>query len=330
VNHLKIIYCALICLYAWGTLAQRAPDYNLLHDWAAHPRKNDAADTVHAAFKNEQRDSAVDVFFIHPTSYTHNLRTSPWTADLDDAALNAATDSGAILNQASIFNARGRVFAPRYRQAHLKAFFLTRNPKSAEALELAYADVKAAFEYYLKHENNGRPIVIAAHSQGTRHAVRLLKEFFDGRPLQQQLVCAYLVGWTVMKDDFKHITLSTSPEQTGCYVTWRSMKTGYIDKYSKHGKGRITCSNPITWNTAVGKTNRSQHRGAMKGNLTQFYPNLVEVQVNVEFGLLWVNAGNGEMGNNSRMKNYHIGDYNLFYADVRFNVSQRVNAFLNR
>lgn len=320
----------LLWVIANTIFAQRAPDYSNLHDWAAHPWKTDAADTIHATFKDEPRDSAVDVFFIHPTSYTHNLRTSHWNGNLDDEEVNAGTDNGAILNQASIFNARARVFAPRYRQAHLKAFFLTRNPKSTDALELAYADVKAAFEYYLKHENKGRPVIIASHSQGTRHAVRLLQEYFDGKPLQQQLVCAYLVGWTVMKDDFKYIQLSTSPEQTGCYVTWRSMKTGYIDKYSKKGKGRITCSNPITWKTDAGKTQRTQHRGAMKGNLTQFYPQLVEVEVNTEFGLLWVNVGNGEMGNNKKMVNYHVGDYNLFYADVRYNVNQRINTFLKR
>ena len=33
---------------------------------------------------------------------------------------------------------------------------------------------KAAFQYYLEHYNNGRPFIIASHSQGTYHAKRLI------------------------------------------------------------------------------------------------------------------------------------------------------------
>ena len=68
-------------------------------------------------------------------------------------------------------------------------FFLT---KLEIARLLLDEDVKAAFQYYLEHYNNGRPIIIASHSQGTTHAKRLLKEFFDGTALQHQLVAAYL------------------------------------------------------------------------------------------------------------------------------------------
>jgi hypothetical protein len=45
--------------------------------------------------------------------------------------------------------------------------------------------VKTAFLYYLQHYNNGRPIIIASHSQGATHGKRLLKEFFDGKELQK-------------------------------------------------------------------------------------------------------------------------------------------------
>ena len=67
-------------------------------------------------------------------------------------------------------------------------------------------DVKNAFEYYLKNENKGRPIIIASHSQGTTHAIRLLKEFFDGKDLSKQLVCAYLVGMGVKKDSYEKLS----------------------------------------------------------------------------------------------------------------------------
>jgi hypothetical protein len=37
--------------------------------------------------------------------------------------------------------------------------------------------VKDAFEYYLKNYNNGRPIIIAGHSQGSGHGARILKDY---------------------------------------------------------------------------------------------------------------------------------------------------------
>jgi alpha-beta hydrolase superfamily lysophospholipase len=68
-------------------------------------------------------------------------------------------------------------------------------PTARPPVDLAYADVKAAFQYYLAHYNEGRPIIIAGHSQGTAHATRLLHEFFEHDPkLRRQLVAAYLIG----------------------------------------------------------------------------------------------------------------------------------------
>ena len=72
-------------------------------------------------------------------------------------------------------------------------------------MQSAYRDIKSAFQYYLKHENNGRPIMIVSHSQGTLHAGQLLKDFFEDQPLQKQLVAAYLVGIAVKDDYFQSI-----------------------------------------------------------------------------------------------------------------------------
>ena len=46
-----------------------------------------------------------------------------WNGPIDDGALNLRTDDGTILYQASIFNGAGQIYAPRYRQAHLHAYF---------------------------------------------------------------------------------------------------------------------------------------------------------------------------------------------------------------
>ena len=98
----------------------------------------------------------MDVFFIHPTSFLGVL-SGKWNAAIDDKSINKITDKGSLLFQASVFNQHARVYAPRYRQAHIKAFFMPDNPASPKAIDLAYEDVRRAFMYYLEHYNHGRP-----------------------------------------------------------------------------------------------------------------------------------------------------------------------------
>lgn len=105
------------------TSADGKPDYSNFNYWAAHPWKNDPSDSVPKPLrKNFVKDSMVDVFFLHPTTLTDKYDSS-WNANINDAAINAKTDNSSILYQASVFNEQCRVFAPRYRQAHYRAFF---------------------------------------------------------------------------------------------------------------------------------------------------------------------------------------------------------------
>lgn len=166
------------------------PDYNSLDYWAAHPWKKDPSDSIPKPLRSQKNDSLVDVFFLHPTAYT-DIRAG-WNASVNDVYINAKTDYSSILYQASVFNQHCRIFAPRYRQAHISAFFIN-NDETRSAFDTAYSDIKRAFEFYLEHYNNNRPIIIAGHSQGALMAERLLKEFFDGKSLQQKLVVAYIL-----------------------------------------------------------------------------------------------------------------------------------------
>src|SRR5215831_3505878 len=73
------------------------PDYSDLQYWAAHPLKWDPSDSVPRPLRDESRDSTVDVFFIHPTTYTEKMKRD--NADIDDDYINAKTDYSAVLYQ---------------------------------------------------------------------------------------------------------------------------------------------------------------------------------------------------------------------------------------
>ena len=122
-----------------------APDYSELNYWAAHPWKWDPSDSISKPLRHESIDSSADVFFLHPTTYTHKIKGS--NAVIDDEYLNAKTDYSTILYQASVFNQQCRIFSPRYRQASIKIFFAKEKDESEKAFDMAYADIKNAFEY---------------------------------------------------------------------------------------------------------------------------------------------------------------------------------------
>lgn len=317
------------------------PDYSDLFYWAAHPFKKDMSDSIPAFLKDEIRDTLADVFFLHPTTFIKNFQSARMNAYLDDEKLNETTDNRTILYQSSVFNNCCRVFAPRYRQAHLKAYMAPYSSISQNAFDLAYSDLKNAFQYYLDHYNNGRPIVIAAHSQGAMHAVRLLKEFFDGKPLQKQLVCAYIVGWQIKPDDFKTIPVGDKPDATGCFVGWRSYKKGETDFIINMERGGSVCVNPISWTTSSEETKPEEHKGAVAKDFNRLVPNVVSAMIEPQHKILWVDAPEklqekileDKIAENKlidKLKNYHVADYNLFWMDIRENARLRVEAFLEK
>lgn len=308
-----------------STSVPSAPDYSDLFYWAAHPDKEDPSDRVpDPSLSNGHPVTDVDVFFLHPTIYFGKAKS--WNGDLQDQELNEETDNSTILHQASIFNAAGRVFAPRYRQAHLKAFYTKDRKSAAEALDLAYTDIAKAFQFYLDHWNQGRPIIIAAHSQGARHAVRLLKEFFDHSALREKLVVAYIVGWPVAVDEFDNIPLCQTPEQTACFCSWRTVKHGFYPKGFPKGDS-IAVVNPLTWTTEARPAGLDLNEGTVLKKFNLVKPGLADAQISN--GFLWAHKPRFPGSFLLMKRNYHIADYNFYYANVRQNALERVASYLN-
>ncbi len=303
------------------------PDYSNLNYWASHPWKADVADNIPSSIQNKNKDSLVDVFFIHPTTYTDFKMPMGWNADIDNAALNKKTNNGTILYQASVFNEHCRIFAPRYRQANLKAFYTGDKAGANKAFDIAYEDVKSAFEYYLKNYNKGRPIIIASHSQGTLHAGRLLKEFFENKPLEKKLVCAYIIGLPVFTDYFKDLKPCRDSTATDCFIGWRTFKENYVPEFVVIEKEKAFVTNPLTWTLDENVAPASLNRGGILKNFNKIIPGLVHAQVHGN--VLWVNKPQFFGSVFLTMKNYHIIDYNLFYLNIRQNVETRIKSYLD-
>ncbi|MBS1653730.1 MAG: DUF3089 domain-containing protein [Bacteroidetes bacterium] len=303
------------------------PDYSNLDYWAAHPWKWDPSDSIPQPLTYEVRDSIADVFFLYPTTYTAKKNAVPDNAAIDDAYINAKTDYSSILYQASVFNQHCRVFSPRYRQAHIRTFFEAAD-KADPIFDTAYADIRRAFQFYLENYNQGRPIIIAGHSQGAKMAERLLKDFFDGKPLQKQLVAAYIIGWPVPDTIFTSIKICNDSLQTGCACSWRTLRKNYLPSHIKNEKQTILVTNPLSWTTSEGLVPRKYNDGSVLYKFNKLYKHTTEAKIS--HGVVWVKKPRFPWSFLYFSKNYHPGDINLYYMNMRENIAERIQSFLNR
>ncbi|QHL90416.1 DUF3089 domain-containing protein [Sphingomonas changnyeongensis] len=280
------------------------------------------------------------LFYIHPTSFFGRDR---WNAPIGDAEADQRA-ALFIRGQASAFNGVAAIWAPRYRQATFGAF-LTDAGAAGQALDLAYGDVRAAFDAFLAAQPGDRPIILAGHSQGALHLMRLLKERVAGTPLTRRVVAAYVVGWPVsLTADLPALGLPacTRADEAGCVLSWLSyaepadpqtVLAAFDAGIGLAGGARrgsaLLCTNPLT-----GQPGGSAPAAANRGTL---FPADDLMTATMRAGAIPARcAGRGILligpppelpayvlpGNN-----YHVFDYSLFWANVRADAARRLAAF---
>ena len=298
------------------------PNYQIEENWAVLPSKYSLKLKEVTSVSKDQLEA--DVFYVYPTLLT-DKKDIRWNVATTDSIQNDKVLNTAVHFQASAWATAGNVYVPLYRQAHLRSYsHLDRGGK--EALLLAYDDVKAAFQTYLEKYNKGKPIIIASHSQGTSHTRLLLKEFFDEKPLQKQLVAAYLVGIGIPENEFKTIKVMTKPTETGGFVSWNTYRNNTLPKkYENWYKGKVA-SNPINWDLSK-STTLDAHKGFLYSN-DKMYSEALKLEV-ID-GMIWTTLPRFPLRIFAMFKkNYHVGDVNLFWKDIQENAELRVESWLN-
>ncbi len=275
---------------------------------------------------------AVATFLVHPTSY---LNRSSWNAPEDDKDANELI-LGLVQSQASVFRSVGPVWAPRYRQATFGSF-LDESDNSRAALDAAYKDVTAAFDYFIANVPTGQPIILAGHSQGTVHLLRLMRERIAGQPLAKRIVAAYLIGWPIsIQVDLPALGLPacSSLQQANCILSWQSFAEpadtrSIEDIYNRTpgftGKSRkgsaMLCNNPTG-----GKDQGGYVTLGLRLAPETYQPTPVPASCSPKGFLIMPNApdiGAAVMPGN----NYHVFDYALFWKAIESDVMARVAAF---
>lgn len=338
----QIMRIALVPTAAFEALPKADPKGYVRTDmWLARPDKpGNAALWTPTGHKPAAKPRAA-MFFIHPTSYLERAR---WNAPLDDKIAN---DRAALFlrGQATAFNESAAIWAPRYRQATFGAF-LTGQAEAQQALDLAYGDVLAAFDSFVTQIGPDQPIILAGHSQGALHLMRLLRERVAGKSLAKRIVAAWVVGWPIsVTADLPALGLPAcrTATETGCILSWQSFAepadpslivTSYEASTGLAGKPRkgtaMQCTNPIT-GTPGATAPASANLGTLVPSDDMGTGTLVPASLPARCdarGFLLIGPPPAQIdryvlpGNN-----YHVFDYSLFWANVRVDVARRLAAF---
>lgn len=338
----QIMRIALVPTAAFEALPKADPKgYTRADMWLARPDKpGNAALWTPTGHKPAAKPRAA-MLFIHPTSYLERAR---WNAPLDDKIAN---DRAALFlrGQATAFNESAAIWAPRYRQATFGAF-LTGQAEAQQALDLAYGDVLAAFDSFVTQIGPDQPIILAGHSQGALHLMRLLRERVAGKSLAKRIVAAWVVGWPIsVTADLPALGLPEcrTATETGCILSWQSFAepadpslivTSYEASTGLTGKPRkgtaMLCTNPIT-GTPGTTAPASANLGTLVPSDDMGTGTLVPASLPARCdarGFLLIGPPPAQIdryvlpGNN-----YHVFDYSLFWANVRVDVARRLAAF---
>jgi hypothetical protein len=281
-------------------------------------------------------------FYVHPTTY---LERDRWNAPIDPGGEPGQRARLFVESQSSAFNGASEIWAPKYRQAAYGAFLLT-NEDAREALDLAYRDVLAAFDAFLKAQPADRPVILAGHSQGSLHLSRLLADRKDA--LKSRLVAAYLAGWplSVSADlPAMGVTACVRPDEIGCVMSWQSfaepanpslVTKAWVGTTGLTGKKRqrddMLCTNPLT-GTKDGTADRSANKGTLVPD-GQFAKATLEpgrVGARCDAGFLKIDGDVPNLGPYVLPgNNYHVYDYALFWGSIRADAERRLAAWRAR
>lgn len=297
-------------------------DYSDSNNWLSCP-------------KYPQKD--VDIFFAYPTAWGGAEGEILCSID-NEIMRNTAVEH--LETKASAFEPVGNIYMPFYRQLDA-GFILRKDPD----IELAYirtvpgTDMEDAFDYYMEHYNNGRPYILAGHSQGSMVLRELLVDYMPKHPKSyERMIAAYLIGFSITEEDlekYPHLKYAEGPDDTGVIISYNT-EAPRVDGKNTTLLDRAVTINPITWTrtdewapAALSKGSRMKVDGEY-----QDFAHFADARVNLKRGtVICSNIDRDEYFSHKPdifpRGVYHYWDFDLYYYDLRENAKDRAEHWLN-
>ena len=278
---------------------------------------------------------AVDVFYIYPT--VTGFRPETEVCDMTDTVMIAGAQMVRQI-QTAVFDESCNVFMPFYRQISMP------KPGSDYRAIIDYVsgfDATDALDYYLNNLNQGRPFILAGHSQGASVLIALLENYMTKHPeALERMIAAYPIGFAVTKDWLAKTGLkfAEGATDTGVIVSWNTEGPANLkDNNMTLAPGGISI-NPINWKRDDTYASVKENLGSLTFDGKLVTPGLADARVDTVRGsvvvttiekpeLYAIPADGAQMFGS---QSYHLHDYGFFFNNFKQNVADRIKAFMNK
>ena len=284
-----------------------------------------------------------DTFYIYSTIYFGANEGDSDYATLDNAEMLAGIPIEHAI-KSSVFEEATNLFIPLYRQSSMKyaaEVYMKDGNIDAALISIPYTDITAALDYYFENYNQGRPFVIAGHSQGSAILRLVLKRYFKEHPeYYKRMVAAYAIGYSITKDDLEanpHMKFATGETDTGVIISWhaegpKNVEVNFPIPSVIIAKNGIAI-NPLNWKLDETYASASKNLGSIvmneKTGKTEIRDIDGDAQVCLARGTVVTNAKAipNEMVELAGPQCYHQDDYSIFYNNIKANVAKRIAAY---
>ena len=309
--------------------------------YASENQAIDYSNPAHWLSLPNAADKAVDVFYLYPTAWVKVDETEPNICNIDNPVM--LKQAGIIFaQQATAFEAVGNIFAPFYRQAD--AAYILPLPFAERDKFIAgipAGDAMAAFDHYIHHYNNGRPFILAGHSQGSMVLRILLAEYMAKNPeVYQRMVAAYVIGYSVTGEYLTanpHLKFARGPNDTGVIISYNTQAPVIHGPNGVVLPGAVAI-NPITWTREETPASAEQNLGSIlltsSGEVAaRNVKNIADARVSKRQGVIICSTANVDLlapGNALFGRGvFHGLDYPFYYNNIGENAARRARNFLS-
>jgi hypothetical protein len=305
----------------------------------------DYSQSEHWLFLPASVDKEVDVFYLYPTSWQKVDPNEPSICAIDNPLMPKYSKL-AFARQATAFETIGNIYAPYYRQLDVASrSSMTIDEQEKVVAGIPTSDAVGAFDYYIKHYNNGRPFILAGHSLGSNVLAYLLSGYMKNNlQVYSRLIAAYVIGYSVTSEYFAknpHLKFANGPDDIGVIISYNTEAPEVVKGTNAVVLPDGIAINPITWTREETLATADKNLGSITlnkdGSVAAGIPtpvmNYADAKVDKIKGVVICSTADVDKlspGSVYVRGVFHSFYYLFYYYNIRENATNRTKKFLNK